>query len=115
MTAADTDLDIARTRPGVFSRFIAGKFTGAVTVVPPIEPLVMIPPPVSGDPNISIGPWKILLLNPHYNHTGYVGRYVRVWKKFPGNTTGQFQLSEIEVVGCNVVKYQEKALACPIY
>lgn len=109
------DLDTELARPGVFSRFIAGKFTGVTTVALPTELLYTQQPPASGDPNISVGTWKILLLNPQNNHSGYVGRYVRVWKKFPGNTTGQLQLSEIEVMGCNVTKYQEKALACPVF
>ncbi len=92
---SSNDLDTELARPDVFSKFIAGKFTGAVTVTLPTELLFMQQPPASGDPNISIAPWE--LLNPQNNHSGYVGRYVRVWKEFPGNTTGQFQLSEIEV------------------
>lgn len=69
------DIDTELARPGVFSQFIAGKLTGVTTVT------------LSGNAL-----------------KGGVGRYVRIWKKLPINTTGQLQLSEIEVIGRNVQK-----------
>ena len=85
------DLDTELARPEVFSQFVAGKLTGVTTVTLPTYDL----------------------LNP-YVRGGFVGRYVRVWKKFPVNTTGQAVLSEIEVMGCTVRPYGKSARACPV-
>lgn len=85
------DLDTELARPEVFSQFVPGKLTGVTTVVLPTYDL----------------------LNP-YVRGGFVGRYVRVWKKFPVSTTGQVILSEIEVMGCTVRPYGMNARACPV-
>lgn len=86
-TPFGNDLDVELARADVFSQFIPGRLTGVTTVT--------LPTALSDD---------VLL--------GYIGRYVRVWKRFPINTTGALTLSEIEVIGCNIRKYGQGALAC---
>lgn len=66
---ASGDLNTEKSRPGVYSQFLAGRFTGVRIVDMPVSP------------------------------SPFIGRYIRAWKSFPVGQTGRVQLAEIEAFG----------------